>query len=228
MLYRNLTTTLFGLLGLLFVSLPLGCSPEINVPAEAVRPLDLTLTLETARDYTLRLSDMPTGFSQETDKPLVDNESLVNSYAGYETDITLANLQAWGRLGGHQTAYNAPGLALFGTGRVESAAIIYKSAEGAREFVSARRAYNEQLLENGELIAYSPVSMPQIGDYSSAYRFDYEAEFDDGEVYNVTNYEIYFIKHNILISVDTYSFGGTGEFSDALYLAELIEGRIAD
>jgi hypothetical protein len=88
------------------------------------------------KSYVLELRDLPTGFD------LISGRSVDNETAARESRSTLAQFRAWGRLGGYDRTFERKvdiSRPIKGAALIESAASVYRTAEGAHASLAETR-----------------------------------------------------------------------------------------
>lgn len=180
--------------------------------------------IDSAMPYLLQLADMPAGFTMDSSvTALRSNEQLAQGYP--DPDAFLSNLERWGRQGGYIVTYSASGLdAMLGIAHIEHSVIIYSDTDGAKAYIDDWVERGPVHGDGGKVTRFVPVSAPSFGDYSIAYRTEYTVNNAPENMRNLVRYTVAFVKHNVLVYVETFSYGG-GSFNDALSLAEKAEKK---
>jgi len=151
---------------------------SLSLLASSVAVAGVALASTAPQQLVLRLSDLPAGFS--VDRKETGPRS--NAVVARETTSTLAQLTAWGRIGGYQATFTREptlrGL-LAGSLQVQSIASVYRTTRGsAASFVhtrtACRKAPFKQLSIGGRLgheAAYCSAQRQSAGQKIAVYVF---------------------------------------------------------
>lgn len=196
-----------------------GCNPILPIEKIGV---------EDVKRYALQIEELPQGFVLVTEEPLNTNEAVAE---GFDDPVAMKkNLDKWGRSGGFLQRFASPGFdkIFLGTFGYEISIVVYTNGDGALSYLKAWRERKSNEFAAGNLLQFSAVSSPVIGDYSEVYFTSEKQKSTDGKEMKqpMTKFIIAFQRGNLLVFVDAISSNGMGSFDDALKIAQIVEEKL--
>ena len=178
--------------------------------------------MEDVDRYGLAVNDMPEGWVLFEDIPLASNEELAETRK--DPAGALAKLKSLGREGGKYQYFGKPGSYL-GTNEIRISVVVLKNPKAAIDYIDFNYLRDVENIEKGEVISMSPVSAPAFGE-TSIVRFGKKTGTKDSLVQIWTWYDISFQIHNVSVFIEAYSAQGSGDMTEAVKVARLIEEKL--
>ncbi len=189
--------------------------PPTRTPSPTIEltPTPASLFMADPRLYVLPIEDMPSGFSYILeDTGTVSNEFVAQTRDN--PDEFLTRIEEWGRVDGFSVYYENTRAA---TPYVQISVVIMAAPDGAQDYFEYLRG--ERIQTGG-----SPVSVPNLADGSYAFT----TTFTDAQDNQIREYEVSFIKRNVIGTTRTWAMAHTANFDDALTYAKKLVSRISE